>query len=115
MLTAETHDRWVAFSTHVINIHQSGTIFQKWGAEALCRGRWSEALKHFPHRSECHFRLGQRWSRTYGVVHHVSVCFYKGFICLSVLGHLACSLIPSLGVIEVKGPISKQYNLVLEC
>ena len=81
----------------------------------MCRDRWSEAWKHFPHRSECHFRLGQRRSGAYGVVHHILVHFYKGFICLSVLGHLACSLVPSFRVIEVRGPISKQCNLVLEC
>ena len=51
----------------------------------------------------------------YGVAHHISVHFYKGFICLSVLGHLACSLVPSFGVIEVGGPISEQCDLVLEC
>ena len=43
------------------------------------------------------------------------VHFYKGFVCLPVLGHLACGLIPSFRVIEVGGPISKQCNLVLEC
>ena len=113
--TVETHDRWVALSRHVINIHWSGTIFQRWGAEALCRGRWSEAWKHFLHQSECRFGLEQRQSGVYRVVHHISVRFYKGFIWLSVLGHLACSLVPSLGVIEVGGPISKQCDLVLEC
>ena len=115
LLTVETHNHWVALSTHVINIHRSGTIFQRWGAEALCRGRWSKAWKHFPHCSKCCFGLGWRWSGAYGVVHHVSVHFYKGFIHLSVPGHLSCSLIPSLGVIEVRGPISKQCDLVLEC
>ena len=115
LLTAETHDCWVAFSTHVINVHQSGTNFWRWGAEALCRGRWSKAQKHFLHWSEHCFRLGWRQSGAYGVTHHVSVHFYKGFICLSVPGHLACSLIPSFRVIEVGGPISEQCNLVLEC
>ena len=115
LLTAETHDRWVALSTHVIDIHRSGTIFWRWGAEALYRGGWSEAWEHFLHQSKCRFRLGRRWSGVYGVAHHVSVCFHKGFICLSVLGHLACSLVPSFRVIEVRGPISKQCNLVLKC
>ena len=50
-----------------------------------------------------------------GVAHHTSVCFHKGFICLSVPGHLACSLVPSFGVVEVGGPISKQCDLVLKC
>ena len=113
--TAETHDHWVALSMHVINIHQSRTIFQRWGAEALCRGRWSKAWKHFLHQSKCHFRLEWRWSGAYGVAHHILVRFYKGFICLSVLGHLACSLVPSFGVIQVGGPISEQCDLVLEC
>ena len=115
LLTAETCDHWVAFSMHLINVHQSGTIFQRWGAEALCRGGWSEAWKHFPHQSKCHFGLGQRWSGAYGVAHHTPVHFYKGFICLSVPGHLACSLVPSLRVLEVGGPISEQCDLVLEC
>ena len=95
--TVETYDHWVALSMHVINIHQSGTIFWRWGAEALCRGRWSEAWKHFPHQSECCFGLGWRRSRAYGVVHHIPVHFYKGFVCPSVLGHLACGLIHPLG------------------
>ena len=51
----------------------------------------------------------------YRVVHHIPVHFYKGFICLSVPGHLACSLIPSFGVVKVRGPISEQCDLVLEC
>ena len=48
-------------------------------------------------------------------MHHVSVHFYKGFIHLSVPGHLSCSLIPSFRVVKVGSPISKQCNLVLEC
>ena len=51
----------------------------------------------------------------YRVAHHVLVHFYKGFICLSVPGHLACSIVPSLRVIKVGGPISEQCDLVLEC
>ena len=104
LLTVETHDCWVALSAHVINVHRSGTIFQRWGAEALCRGRWSEAWKHLPHQSKCHFGLGQRRSGACGVAHHVSVCFYKGFVCLSVLGHLVCGLIPSFGSSKLGAP-----------
>ena len=51
----------------------------------------------------------------YAVAHHMLVCFNKDFICLSVLGHLACGLIPSFGLIEVRDPISEQCDLVLEC
>ena len=80
----------------------------------MCRDGWSEAWRHFLHQSECHFGLEWRQSGAYGVVHHVSVHFYKGFVCLSVLGHLACSLIPSFGVVKVRGPISEQCDLVLE-
>ena len=81
----------------------------------MCRGRWSKAWKHFLHQSECRFRLERRWTRVYRGVHHVSVHFHQGFICLSVPGHLACGLVPSFRVIEVGGPISKQCDLVLEC
>ena len=115
LLTAETHDCWVALSMHVINIHRSGTIFQGWGADTLCRGGWSKAWKHFPHWRKCYFGLGRRWSGAYGVAHHVSVHLYEGFVCPSVPGHLMCSLVPSFRVIEVGGPISKQCDLVLEC
>ena len=115
LLTAETCDRWVASSTHVIKVHQSGTIFRRWGAEALCKGRRSKAWKHFLHQSKCRFGLGWRQSGASGVAHHVPVRFYKGFICLSVPGRLACGLIPSFGVVEVGGSISEQCDLVMEC
>ena len=115
LLAVETHDCWVASSMHAINIHWSGAIFWGWGTEALCRGRWSEAWKHFLHQSECCFGLGQRQSGAYRVVHHILVRFYKGFVCLSVPGHLACGFIPSFGVVEVGSPILKQHDLVLKC
>ena len=52
----------------------------------------------------------------YRVAHHILVCFYKGFICLSVPGHLVCSFIPSFRVVvEVQSPIPKQCDLVLKC
>ena len=48
-------------------------------------------------------------------MHHVLVYFYKGFVCLSVPGHLACGLVPSFGVVKVGSPIPKQCDLVLKC
>ena len=51
----------------------------------------------------------------HGVAHHIPVRLHKGFICLSVPGHLACSFVPSFRVIKIWSPISKKCDLVLEC
>ena len=116
-LAADSRSMWrLGCLFHACDQHPLGWgQFLKVKAGALHRGGQSEAWKHFLHRSKYHFRLGQRWSGAYGVAHHIPVCLHKGFICLPVPGHLACSFVPSFRVIEIWSPIPKQCHLVLKC
>ena len=46
---------------------------------------------------------------------HTSAHFYKGLVCFLILKNPLSSFIPSLWISEVRGAISEQRNLILEC
>ena len=46
---------------------------------------------------------------------YTSACFYEGLVCFLVLENPLSSFIPSLQISEVRGTISEQHNLILEC
>ena len=46
---------------------------------------------------------------------HTSARFYEGLVCFLILKNPPSSFIPSLWISEVRGTISEQCNLILEC
>ena len=46
---------------------------------------------------------------------HASVHFYEGLVCFLILKDPPRSFIPSLQISKVRGAISEQCNLILEC
>ena len=49
------------------------------------------------------------------VVCHTSASFYEGLVCFLILKNPPSSFIPSFWISEVRGAISEQRNLILDC
>ena len=46
---------------------------------------------------------------------HTSARFYEGLVCFLILKNPPSSFIPSFWISKVRGTISEQHNLILEC